>query len=43
LEESFWWMLARNFGIKVNADAFEAIAKSIPVNVLAKHKNQFTR
>jgi hypothetical protein len=39
-EESFWWMLARNFGIKVNADAFEAIAKSIPVNVLAKHKNQ---
>ncbi len=39
-EETFWWMLARNFGIKVNADAFEAIAKSIPINVLAKHKNQ---
>jgi hypothetical protein len=39
-EESFWWLLARNFGIKVNADAFEAIAKSIPVNVLAKHKGQ---
>lgn len=39
-EETFWWLLARNFGIKVNADAFEQIAKSIPVNVLAKHKNQ---
>jgi hypothetical protein len=39
-EESFWWLLARNFGIKVNADAFEAIAKSIPVNILAKHKSQ---
>ena len=39
-EEVFWWMLARNFGIKVNADIFESIAKSIPLNVLAKHKNQ---
>ncbi len=39
-EETFWWMLACNFGIKVNADAFEAIAKSVPLNVLAKHKSQ---
>ncbi|UEG49311.1 DUF2851 family protein [Ferruginibacter lapsinanis] len=39
-EESFWWLLARNFGVKVNADAFEAIARSIPINILAKHKNQ---
>ncbi len=39
-EETFWWLLARNFGIKVNADAFEAIARSIPVNILAKHKTQ---
>lgn len=38
-EETFWWMLARNFGIKVNADAFEAIAKSISINTLAKHKS----
>lgn len=37
-EETFWWLLARNFGIKVNADAFEALAKSIPLNILAKHK-----
>lgn len=39
-EEVFWWMLARNFGIKVNADIFETVAKSIPLNVLYKHKNQ---
>jgi len=39
-EETFWWLLARNFGIKVNADAFEEMAKSIPLTILAKHKNQ---
>jgi hypothetical protein len=32
-------MLARNFGMRVNADAFEAIARSIPANILARHKN----
>jgi len=37
-EESFWWLLAKNFGLPVNADAFEAIAKSIPLPLLAKHK-----
>jgi hypothetical protein len=39
-EEVFWWMLASNFGVKVNTEAFEAMARSISVNVLAKHKNQ---
>ncbi len=39
-EETFWWLLARNFGMKVNADAFEQIARSIPLQILAKHKNQ---
>jgi Protein of unknown function (DUF2851) len=39
-EETFWWLLARNFGMKVNADAFEAVAKSIPINVLSKQKQQ---
>jgi hypothetical protein len=39
-EEVFWWMLAKNFGAKVNSDAFEKIAQSIPITVLAKHKNQ---
>lgn len=38
-EEVFWWLLARNFGMKVNADTFEAIARSIPVSVLARHRS----
>jgi hypothetical protein len=39
-EETFWWLVARNFGIKINADAFEQMAQSVPLNILAKHKNQ---
>lgn len=39
-EETFWQLLARNFGTPLNADAFELIAKSLPVTLLAKHKNQ---
>ncbi|MBZ4191769.1 DUF2851 family protein [Niabella beijingensis] len=39
-EESFWWLLAKNFGLPVNADAFEAIAKSIPLNLLGRHKQR---
>lgn len=39
-EEVFWISLCRSFGMKVNADVFEQIAKAVPVNLLAKHKNQ---
>ena len=39
-EETFWWMLAKNFGIPVNAEVFQTLAKSISINILAKHKNQ---
>ncbi len=39
-EECFWWMLAKNFGAKVNSTAFEKMAVSIPLHILAKHKNQ---
>lgn len=38
-EETFYRHLARNFGQKINADPFELLAKSLPVSVLAKHKN----
>jgi hypothetical protein len=38
-EETFWWLLAKSFGVKVNGDAFEAIARSVSINILAKHKN----
>ncbi len=38
-EETLWWMLARNFGLKTNEIAFEQIARSISINQLYKHKN----
>ncbi len=39
-EETFWWLLARNFGVKLNSVAFEKIAQSVSLNILAKHKGQ---
>lgn len=39
-EEVFWRMLARNFGMRLNADVFEEIATGVPVSLLAKHKSQ---
>lgn len=39
-EETCWWLLARSFGAKVNTDAFEAMARSLPIAILAKHKHQ---
>ena len=42
-EEVFWWLLAANFGIKVNTLLFEEVAKSIPINILSKHKHQINQ
>ena len=39
-EEIFWWLLAKNFGIMLNSIVFESLARSIPINILAKHKDQ---
>lgn len=39
-EETLWWLMAKNFGIKLNSVAFEKIAQSISINILAKHKEQ---
>ena len=39
-EECFWWLIAKNFGLKLNSEAFLSLARSISLNVLAKHKNQ---
>ncbi len=39
-EEVFWISLCRSFGMKVNAVVFEAVAKTITINLLSKHKNQ---
>jgi hypothetical protein len=38
-EETFYQSLAANFGFKINAIPFELMAKSLPQNILAKHKN----
>jgi len=38
-EAAFYVILARNFGFSTNALAFELLAKSLPLNILAKHKN----
>lgn len=38
-EEAFYITLARNFGFGVNSDAFEALAKSLPLSYLGKHKD----
>ncbi|MBI5372337.1 MAG: DUF2851 family protein [Sphingobacteriales bacterium] len=42
-EESCWWMLARNFGNHVNTEAFEWIARSVPLSLLAKQKNSLAQ
>jgi hypothetical protein len=38
-EETFYQLLARNFGFKTNSEPFELLAKSLPSKILAKHKN----
>lgn len=38
-EETFYQFLARNFGLKVNAEPFEALARSLPQRILARHKD----
>ena len=37
--ETFYQVLARNFGFKVNAVPFEMLARSLPLKILAKHKD----
>lgn len=38
-EEAFYITLARNFGFGKNTDAFEKLAKSLPLSILGKHKD----
>ena len=40
MEETFWWLLAKNFGITLNSAAFERISQSVSISILAKHKDQ---
>jgi len=38
-EETFYRLLAANFGFKINALPFELLARTLPQLILAKHKN----
>lgn len=38
-EETFYQLLARNFGFHVNSLPFEMLARSLPLQILSKHKN----
>ncbi len=37
--ETFYQFLAKNFGLKTNAQPFEMLARAIPLNILGKHKS----
>jgi len=39
-EECSWWWLARHFGGPVNAAFFEAIARTVPLKVISRHRLQ---
>lgn len=38
-EETFYLLLAKSFGFNVNSVPFERLAKSLPLQILGKHKN----
>jgi len=38
-ETSFYQFLARSFGVKVNSEPFEQLAKSLPLSILKKHRD----
>ena len=37
-EETFWWLIAANFGLTLNSGVFKKMARSLPLSLLAKHK-----
>jgi len=37
--ETFYQLLSRNFGMKTNTQPFEMLAKSLPLQILSKHKS----
>jgi hypothetical protein len=38
-EQAFYETIARNFGFHTNAHAFESLARSLPLHIIAKQKN----
>ena len=39
-EGAFYQRLARNFGLPVNAEPFERLARSLPLKLIRKHRNR---
>ncbi len=42
-EETFWQTLARNFGFKINNDAFERLSRAVPYKLLLKHSDNIIK
>lgn len=42
-EETTYQLLARNFGFKLNSDAFLRLAQNLPLKVLQKHRDSLTQ
>lgn len=38
-EEAFYQQLTRNFGLKINVEPFEALARAVPYRLVAKHQD----
>lgn len=41
--QTFYFALLRNFGFNVNADAFELLAKQLPLSILSKHSDNLVQ
>lgn len=39
-KETFWRLIAANFGLIVNSELFQQMAKELPLTILGKHKNR---
>jgi len=42
-EETFYQFVAMGFGLKVNAEPFQMLARNSPLNILIKHKNNLSQ
>jgi hypothetical protein len=42
-EEVFWRLLCRNFGAKVNAGAFEAAARKLPLTIMTRNRKSLVK
>lgn len=42
-DEAFFWQVARSYGFHVNSQPFEALARSIPYQVIRKHAGNTTQ